>query len=139
MHECGSASTSAFYCGTVKGDDNSRSVESACYSMTERTWQRCNTRHYPSSHTHIANIDVRSSLTQANHKIYHLLSWHLMPCAALHASYASCLPILAHLSQSFTAPDAAYSESDASIDGLSAPTAASIQTLSSTSRLEILL
>ncbi|KAF2500899.1 DNA primase, large subunit [Lophium mytilinum] len=38
-------------------------------------------------------------------------------------------PILAHLSQSFTAPDAAYSSSDA-VDGLSAPTAASIDTLS---------
>ncbi|KAF2110409.1 DNA primase large subunit [Lophiotrema nucula] len=39
-------------------------------------------------------------------------------------------PILAHLSQSFTAPDAAYSSSDAAIDGLSTPTAASIDTLS---------
>ncbi|OCK81106.1 DNA primase, large subunit [Lepidopterella palustris CBS 459.81] len=38
-------------------------------------------------------------------------------------------PILAHLSQSFTAPDAAYSTSDANIDGLSTPTAASIDTL----------
>jgi DNA primase large subunit len=39
-------------------------------------------------------------------------------------------PILAHLSQSFTAPDAAYSSSDANIDGLSAITANSIDTLS---------
>ncbi|KAF2738402.1 DNA primase large subunit [Polyplosphaeria fusca] len=39
-------------------------------------------------------------------------------------------PILAHLSQSFTTPDAAYSSSDASIDGLSAPTANSIDVLS---------
>ncbi|KAH3920670.1 hypothetical protein HBI56_013310 [Parastagonospora nodorum] len=39
-------------------------------------------------------------------------------------------PILAHLSQSFTAPDAAYSSSDANIDGLSAIRASSIDTLS---------
>ncbi|KAF2132407.1 DNA primase, large subunit [Dothidotthia symphoricarpi CBS 119687] len=39
-------------------------------------------------------------------------------------------PILAHLSQSFTAPDAAYSTSDANIDGLSAITASSIDSLS---------
>ncbi|KAF3000804.1 hypothetical protein E8E13_006128 [Curvularia kusanoi] len=39
-------------------------------------------------------------------------------------------PILAHLSQSFTAPDAAYSSSDANIDGLSAINANSIDTLS---------
>lgn len=38
-------------------------------------------------------------------------------------------PILAHLSQSFTAPDAAYSSSDANIDGLSAIRATSIDTL----------
>jgi DNA primase large subunit len=38
-------------------------------------------------------------------------------------------PILAHLSQSFTAPDAAYSSSDASIDGLSAIRATSIDAL----------
>jgi DNA primase large subunit len=39
-------------------------------------------------------------------------------------------PILAHLSQSFATPDAAYSSSDADINGLSAPTAASVDTLS---------
>ncbi|KAF2192537.1 DNA primase large subunit [Zopfia rhizophila CBS 207.26] len=39
-------------------------------------------------------------------------------------------PILAHLSQSFTAPDAAYSSSDAAIDGLSTPTADSIDAVS---------
>ncbi|PSN70204.1 DNA primase, large subunit [Corynespora cassiicola Philippines] len=39
-------------------------------------------------------------------------------------------PILAHLSQSFTAPDAAYSSSDADINGLSSINAASIDTLS---------
>jgi DNA primase large subunit len=39
-------------------------------------------------------------------------------------------PILAHLSQSFTAPDAAYTSSDADIDGLSAIRATSIDTLS---------
>lgn len=39
-------------------------------------------------------------------------------------------PILAHLSQSFTAPDAAYSSSDANIDGLSTITANSIDALS---------
>ncbi|KAH6851727.1 DNA primase large subunit [Alternaria alternata] len=39
-------------------------------------------------------------------------------------------PILAHLSQSFTAPDAAYTTADANISGLSTITAASIDTLS---------
>ncbi|KAF3051606.1 hypothetical protein E8E11_001432 [Didymella keratinophila] len=39
-------------------------------------------------------------------------------------------PILAHLSQNFTAPDAAYSSSDANIDGLNTITANSIDTLS---------
>ncbi|KAL6712343.1 DNA primase subunit pri2 [Coniothyrium glycines] len=39
-------------------------------------------------------------------------------------------PILAHLSQSFTAPDAAYSSSDANINGLSTITANNIDTLS---------
>ncbi|KAF9735033.1 hypothetical protein PMIN03_005616 [Paraphaeosphaeria minitans] len=39
-------------------------------------------------------------------------------------------PILAHLSQSFTAPEAAYSSSDANIDGLSAINAGAIDTLS---------
>ncbi|KAF2000734.1 subunit of DNA primase [Amniculicola lignicola CBS 123094] len=39
-------------------------------------------------------------------------------------------PILAHLSQSFTAPDSAYSSSDANIDGLNVITANSIDTLS---------
>ncbi|KAF1951778.1 DNA primase, large subunit [Byssothecium circinans] len=39
-------------------------------------------------------------------------------------------PILAHLSQSFNAPEAAYSSSDANIDGLSAIHAGSIDTLS---------
>ncbi|KAF2254875.1 DNA primase large subunit [Trematosphaeria pertusa] len=39
-------------------------------------------------------------------------------------------PILSHLSQSFNAPDAAYSSSDASIDGLSIITANAIDTLS---------
>ncbi|KAF2476252.1 DNA primase large subunit [Lindgomyces ingoldianus] len=39
-------------------------------------------------------------------------------------------PILAHLSHSFTSPDAAYSSSDASIDGLSTITANAIDTLS---------
>ncbi|KAF2876980.1 eukaryotic and archaeal DNA primase, large subunit-domain-containing protein [Massariosphaeria phaeospora] len=38
-------------------------------------------------------------------------------------------PILAHLSQSFTAPDAAYSSSDAEIDGLSAINANAIDSL----------
>jgi DNA primase large subunit len=40
-------------------------------------------------------------------------------------------PILAHLSQSFTAPDSAYTTSDANITGLSAITSSSIDTLSS--------
>ncbi|KAF2786594.1 DNA primase large subunit [Melanomma pulvis-pyrius CBS 109.77] len=40
-------------------------------------------------------------------------------------------PILAHLSQSFTAPDAAYTSSDASIDGLSTITAGAIDSLAS--------
>lgn len=39
-------------------------------------------------------------------------------------------PILAHLSQSFTAPEAAYSSSDADINGLSSITANAIDTLS---------
>ncbi|KAF2857031.1 DNA primase large subunit [Plenodomus tracheiphilus IPT5] len=39
-------------------------------------------------------------------------------------------PILAHLSQSFTAPDAAYSSADANIDGLSTITANNIDNLS---------
>ncbi|KAF2197746.1 DNA primase, large subunit [Delitschia confertaspora ATCC 74209] len=38
-------------------------------------------------------------------------------------------PILHHLSQAFTAPEAAYSSSDSNIDGLSAPTAQSIDAL----------
>ncbi|KAF2709832.1 DNA primase large subunit [Pleomassaria siparia CBS 279.74] len=38
-------------------------------------------------------------------------------------------PILAHLSQSFTAPDAAYTSSDASIDGLSTITSGAIDSL----------
>ena len=38
-------------------------------------------------------------------------------------------PILAHLSQAFTAPEAAYSSADARIDGLAAPTAANVDGL----------